>query len=196
MNWTLWQIFIAIRAVYGVNRTAHSYEAPHSKKLWGYLYVDTIVEYPKANTYEADPMADSHSYQSSVWSWSEPSGTQLRSIPTAKSYGVILMSSTPYQTPMNSTLWQIATAIRAVYGVGVNLTAHSYKAPHSKKLWVYPNVEYPIANIYQADPMAHNHSYRSSVWSWSEPYGTQLRSTPQRKATRLSICRVPHSKHQ
>ena len=127
MDWTLWQIAIALRAVYGVNLTAHSYDAPHSKKLWGYLYVDTIVEYPKANTYEADPMADSHSYQSSVWSWSEPYSTQLRST-------------------------------------------------HSKKLWGYPYVEYPIANTYIFD--ADSHSYQSSVWSWREPYGTQLQSTP------------------
>ena len=57
-------IAIAVRAVHGVNLTAHSYEAPHSKKLWGYPY----IEYPIANTYEVDPMADSHSSQSSVWS--------------------------------------------------------------------------------------------------------------------------------
>ena len=37
MKRTLWQIAIAVRAVYGVNLTAHSNEAPHSKKLWGYL---------------------------------------------------------------------------------------------------------------------------------------------------------------
>ena len=80
---------------------------------------------------------------------------------------------------MNWTLWQIATAIRAVYGVAVNFTAQSYKAPHSKKLWGYPYVEYPIANIYQADPMADSHTYQSSVWS--EPYGTQLQSTPQQQ---------------
>ena len=61
---TLWQIAIAVRAVYGVNLTAHSKEAPHSKKPWGYPYVD----YPIANTFEVDPMADSHSSQSSVWS--------------------------------------------------------------------------------------------------------------------------------
>ena len=64
MKRTLWQIAIAVRAVYGVNLTAHSNEAPHSKKPWGYPYVD----YPIANTFEADPMADSHSSQSSVWS--------------------------------------------------------------------------------------------------------------------------------
>ena len=60
MKRTLWQIAIAVRAVYGVILTAHSNEAPHSKKLWGYPYVD----YPIANTYEPDPMADSHSCQS------------------------------------------------------------------------------------------------------------------------------------
>ena len=117
-------IAIGIRAVYGVGvmLTAHSYKAPHSKKLWGYFN----VEYPIANTYELDPMAD------------------------------------------------IAIGIRAVYGVGVMLTAHSYKAPHSKKLWGYFNVEYPIANTYELDPMADSHRYHGSVWSWSEPYGTQL----------------------
>ena len=52
---------------------------------------------------------------------------------TAKCYGAIPMSSTPLQTPMNWTLWQIAIAIRAVYGV--NLMANSYEAAHSKKLW-------------------------------------------------------------
>ena len=57
----------------------------------------------------------------------------------------------------------MAIANRAAYGV--NLAAHSYEAPHSKKLWGYFNVEYPIANTYELDPM---------VWSWSEPYGTQL----------------------
>ena len=36
---------------------------------------------------------------------------------------------------MKWTLWQIAIAIRAVYGVGLNLTTHSYEAAHSKKLW-------------------------------------------------------------
>ena len=91
------------------------------------------------------------------------------------------------------TLWQIATAIRAVYGVAVNLTAHSYKAIHSEKLWGYPYVKYPLANIYQADPMADSHTYQSSVWS--EPYGTQLQSTPQQKAMGLSVCQVPRSKH-
>ena len=34
-----------------VPHSRHSYEAAHSKKLWGYLY----VEYPIANTYEVDP---------------------------------------------------------------------------------------------------------------------------------------------
>ena len=86
-----------------------------------------VVVYPIANTYEVDPMADSHSY-----------------------------------------------GIRAVYGVGVKLTAHCYEAPYSKKLWGYPYVEYPIANTYEVDPRADSHSYQSSVCSWSEPYGTQL----------------------
>ena len=53
----------------------------------------------------------------------------------------------------------------------MNLTAHSYKAPHSKKLFGYPYVEYPIANTYEVYPMANSHNYQSSVWS--EPYGTQ-----------------------
>ena len=43
----------------------------------------------------------------------------------------------------------------AVNGVGVHLTAHSYEAPHSKRLWGYPYVEYPIANTYEVDPMAY-----------------------------------------
>ena len=120
-------------------------------------------------------MADSHTYQSSVWSSSEPYGTHLQSTPQPKTPGVICMSSTPLQTPMNWTLWKIAIAVRAVYGV--NLQAHSYEAPHSKKLWGYPYVEYPIANTCEADPMADSHSCQSSVWS--EPYRTQLQSTPQ-----------------
>ena len=94
---------------------------------------------------------------------------------------------------MNWTLWQIVIAIRAVYGVGVNLMAHSYEAPHSKKLWGNPYVEYPIANTYELDPMADGHSYQSSVWS--EPYGKQLRISPQQNAMGLSLCQVPHYKH-
>ena len=90
MNRTLWQIAIAVRAVYGVNLMAHSNEAPHSKKLWGYpLYVD----YPIANIYEADPMTDSHSCQSSVWS--KPYGTQQRSTPQQKTMGLSLLPITP-----------------------------------------------------------------------------------------------------
>ena len=85
--------------------------------------------------------------------------------------------------------------LTAVYAVGVKLPAHSYEVPYSKKLWGYPYVEYPIANTYEVDPMADSHSYQSSVWSWSEPYGTQLRSNPQQKAMGLSVCRVPHCKH-
>ena len=57
MKQTLWQIAIAVRAVYGMNLTTHSNDAPQSKNVRGYPY----VEYPIANTYEADPMADSHS---------------------------------------------------------------------------------------------------------------------------------------
>ena len=86
---------------------------------------------------------------------------------------------------MKGTLWQIAIAVRAVYEVGVNLTAHSYEAPHMKKLWVYPYVEFPIANSYELDPMADSHSCQSSVGS--EPYSTQLRSTPQQKAMGLTL---------
>ena len=81
MKRTLWQIAIAVRAVYGVNLTAHSNEAPHSKKLWGYHYVD----YPIAKTYEADPMSDIHNCQSSVWS--ELYGTQQQSTPQQKLWG-------------------------------------------------------------------------------------------------------------
>ena len=80
---------------------------------------------------------------------------------------------------MNWTLWQIAIAVRAVYGDGVNLMIHSYEAPHTKKLWGYPYADYPIANNYEADPMADRHSYQSTVWI--EPFGTQQRSTPQQK---------------
>ena len=130
---------------------AHSDETPHSKKLCGYPY----VEYPIANTYE---LANGHSCQSSVWTWCEPYGTQLEA-PHSFCCGVILMLSTPNQTPTKWTLWQIAIAIRAVYGVGVKLPAHSYKAPHSKKLWGYPYVEYPIANIYEVD-----------LWTLWHPY--------------------------
>ena len=36
------------------------------------------------------------------------------------------------QTFMN---WTLAIAIRAVFAIGVNLTAHIYEAPQSKKLW-------------------------------------------------------------
>ena len=82
---------------------------------------------------------------------------------------------------MKQTLWQIAIAIRALYGV--NLTAHSNEASHSRKLWGYPYVDYPIANTYEVDPMADSHSCQSSVWS--EPYGAQQRSTPQQKTMRL-----------
>ena len=135
-----WQMVIAIRAVYGVGvkLPAQSYEAPHNKKLWGYPY----AEYPIANTYELDPMADSHNYQSSVW---RHTATKH---PIAKSYGVIRLSRTPW-----------------------------------------------IANTYKLDNMADSHSYQSSVWSCSEPYDTQIRSTPQQKAMGLSLRRVPHSKH-
>ena len=90
---------------------------------------------------------------------------------------------------MKRTLGQIAIAVRAVYGV--NLMAHSNEAPHSKKRWGYPYVDYPIANTYEADPMAD--SCQSSVWI--EPYGTQQRSTPQQKTMGLSLRRLPHSKH-
>ena len=80
---------------------------------------------------------------------------------------------------MNWTLWQIVIAIREVYGVGVNLTAHNYEAPHSEKLWVYLYVEDPIANIYQADPIAVGHHYQSSIWS--EPYSTKYNKAPHSK---------------
>ena len=92
---------------------------------------------------------------------------------------------------MKRTLGQIAIAVRTVYGV--NLMAHSNEAPHSKKRWGYPYVDYPIANTYEADPMADSHSCQSSVWI--EPYGTQQRSTPQQKTMGLSLRRLPHSKN-
>ena len=87
---------------------ANSYEAAHSTKLCGY----PCVEYLIANTYELDPIADSHSCHSSVWCRSETFSTQLQ----------------------------------------------SYEAPHSKKVWGNPYVEYPIANTYELDPMADGHS--------------------------------------
>ena len=90
---------------------------------------------------------------------------------------------------MKRTLGQIAIAVRAVYGV--NLMAHSNEAPHSKKRWGYPYVDYPTANTYEADPMAD--SCQSSVWI--EPYGTQQRSAPQQKTMGLSLRRLPHSKN-
>ena len=37
--------------------------------------------------------------------------------------------------------------------------------------------------------MADSHSYQSSVWS--EPYGTQQRSTPQQNSMGLSLRRLP-----
>ena len=115
--------------------------------------------------------------------------------PTTKSYVVILVLSTPKQTHMNWTLWRIAIAVTAVYGVGVKPLARSYEAPYSKKLRGNPYVEYPIANtyMYELEPKADGHSYQSSVWS--EPYTTQLRSTKQQNAMGLSLCRVPHCKH-
>ena len=76
---------------------------------------------------------------------------------------------------MSWTLWQIAIAVTAVYGVEVKPPAHcSYKAPHSKKLQGNPYVAYPVANtyMYELEPKADGHSYQSSVWS--EPYTTQL----------------------
>ena len=84
---------------------ANSYEAAHSKNVQGYPY----GEYPIANSYQADRMADSHSCQSSVWGCSEPYGTQLRSTPHEKPMELYLyrLSSTPLQTPMNWTLRQM-----------------------------------------------------------------------------------------
>ena len=81
-----------------------------------------------------------------------------------------------------------AIVISVVYEVGVNFTAHSYEAAHSKKLWGYPYVQYPIANTYKVDPMADSHNHQTSVWS--EPYDTQLRSTPEQKCMGLSLCDV------
>ena len=65
---------------------AHSNEAPHSKKRWGYPYFR--LPHNKHQTYEADPMADSHSCQSSVWI--EPYGTQQRSTLQQKTMGLSL----------------------------------------------------------------------------------------------------------
>ena len=151
MKRTLWQIAIAVRTLYGVNLTAHSNEAPHSKKLWGYLYVD----YPIANSYmyEADPMADSHSCQS------------IKCIR-------VNLTAHSYEAPHSKKLWGYQSSVWS----GVKHPAHSYETPHSIKLWGYPYVDYPIANTYEVDPMADSHSYQSSVWSWSELYDTQLRS--------------------
>ena len=79
---------------------------------------------------------------------------------------------------------QLAIAIRAVYGVGVKLPTHSYEQAHSKKLWGYPNVEYPIANTYEVDPAiviravyevgvnftAHSYEAAHSKKLWGYPY--------------------------
>ena len=86
-----------------------------------------------------------------------------------------------------------AIVIRAVYEVGVNFTAHSYEAPHSKKLWGLPYVvECPIANTYEVDQLA---IAIRACSVWSELYDRQLRSSPQQNAMGLTLCQVPHSKH-
>ena len=95
---------------------------------------------------------------------------------------------------MNWTLWQIAIGVTAVYGVGVKPLARSHKAPHSKKLRGNPYVKYPIANTYELDPMAVRHSYQSNCSVWSEPYGTQVQSSPQQNDMGFSLCNIPHCK--
>ena len=122
-------------------------------------------------------------YQSRLQRWTEPYTTQLRSTPQQNT----CVEHPEANTRMNWTLWQIAIAVTAVYGV--NHTAHSYEAPHSKMLCGYPCVKYPIANTYELHLMADSHSYQSSVWS--EPYGTQLRSTPHQNAMGLSLSSNP-----
>ena len=134
MKQTLWQIAIAIRAVYGVNLTAHSNEAPHGQKLWGYHYVD----YPIANTYEADRMSDSHSCQSSVWS--ELYGTQQQSTPQQKLWGYPYVdypiANTYEADPMaDSSVWiepygtqQRSTPQQKTMGLSLR------RLPHSKHL--------------------------------------------------------------
>ena len=82
----------------------------------------------------------------------------------AMAYGVILMSSTPCiaNTYEVDRIWQIAIAIRAVYGV--NLTAHSYEAVHSKKplYGVKLMSSTPIANTYEVD-LQHPNSKKQVV---------------------------------
>ena len=93
-------------------------------------------------------------------------------------YGVgvhlICMSSTHEQMDV--------ITIRAVYGVGVKLPAHSYEAPHNKKLWGYPYVENPIANNYEVDSIitiravygvnltAYSYEAAHSKTRWVYPY--------------------------
>ena len=162
---------------------AHSYKAPHSKNVWGYSY----VEYCIANTYELDPMADSHSCQRSAWS--EPYSTQLLyEAPHSKKLWGHLYVKYPMDS-LNWTLWQIAIAVREVHGV--NLTTHSYCTKHptaksygvicmSSTPWIANTYELDlansygvicmsstpwIANTYELDPMADSHSCQSNVWS-------------------------------
>ena len=89
------------------------------------------------------------------------------------------------RVPHSKHLWQIAIAIRALYGV--NLTTHSNEAPHSKKLWGYPYVDYPIANtydmkrtlwqidiairaLYRVNLTAHSNKAPHSKKLWGYPY--------------------------
>ena len=143
MKLTLWQLAITIRAVCRREPYGTQLQSTPQQNLWGYPYVD----YPIANTYEADPME--------------------RTIAVRTVYGVKQLRNTPQQKAMPGNpiagTYELAdghVAIRGVYGVG---PAHSYEAPHSKKLWGYPYVDYPIANTYEADPMADSHNYQSSV---------------------------------
>ena len=127
-------------------------------------------------------MADSHCYHSNVSSWSEPYDTQLQSTPQQKLWGYPNV-----EYPIANIYQADPTADNHS---SMNLTARSYNAPHREKLWSYPYVEYPKANTYELDPKADGHTVAirlSSVWSWSEPYGNKLHSTPQQNAMGLSI---------
>ena len=161
MNWTLWQIAITISAVFGVNFTAHSYEAPNCKMLWGYPY----VKYPIANTYELDPMADGHSCQRSVWSE---------------------LTAHSYEAPHCKMLWgypYVEYPIASTYELDPMADGHSYQSsvwswsepyrtqlrstqPHSKKamgLTLCGVSRSKHLYMYELDTIADSHSYMSSA---------------------------------
>ena len=129
MKRTLWQIAIAIRALYGVNLTSHSYEAPHSKRLWGYPY----VEKPIANTYELDHMANSHNYIS------ERCGVNLSSHSYKAPHSKELLGYPYVKYPIANTYEADPTADSHSYQSSVlsEPYVHSNEAPHNKKLWGY-----------------------------------------------------------